>query len=427
MIKVQIMDWMFSYLSTSLIKWVDPIKKSTFEKQLVIINLLFIIFNHFGMIFLIRLYLPLRFGTCSVMMNEHEKLFEKVILQTGVLSQIEQEYYDWQKINLGCFQEMRNFFGSYIILNFLLSVFRTIYMKVRVSKLKKRNDGIIEKLKDAAQKKFQIFQNKQQVKTALAKVFTKTFGSSKAYPTNAIPNDDEPTKTSNDELPPNEPKGEKMNELKKTITQLSIAFKKNKKPTESDMMVSVPTSKKNEPEEQKVKAYQQDMFRHYYLINQFIEQEIYLENSNQSDDVDSTIRHFNQIFVMFTALCLFGMLFPMSFFLYYFAIILEVYNDRQEFLFISRRPTPKEMNSIGYFKLFLDVCPKLSLITTAYFLSFNMYRITLNINYVYLMFVTIFFFGNVILQVVYAINPKGTGKMKDLVERQGYLSRLVNF
>jgi hypothetical protein len=306
-------------------------------------------------------------------MSSYDKLFEKVKLQVGTLTQTETEFYEWQKMNLGCFQEIKYYFASYVILNFFLSVFRVIYMKSKVRKKKQKNEELMRKLKESAELKAQIFSNQKKLKPQ--------------YATNAEEEDeDEEDETTQNNKSPEE-----------------IRKARNKK---------------------KIKVFEMDMFKHYYSLNRFIEQEIYLENSNQSDDVDSTIRHFNQIFVMFTALTLFGMLFPASFVLYYFALLMEVYNDRQEFLFISRRPSPKEMNSIGYFKYFLEICPKLAMITISYFLSFNMLRITLNVNYIYLAFITIFVFGNLLLQVVYAINPKGSEKMNHLIERQEYLSKL---
>ena len=212
---------------------------------------------------------------------------------------------------------------------------------------------------------------------------------------------------------------------KKTKTKFETeTLQSNQIPTQEEIqrdLVFKNIDKKKEKEN--LKVFECDMFNHYFLINQFIEKEIYLENSNLSDDVDSTIRHFNQIFVMYMALTLFGMLFPMSFFLYYFALIMEIYIDRQEYLYISRRPTPKEMNSIGFFKYFLIICPNLSMITISYYLSFALLRITLNINYIYTAFLSIFVCGVLIHQAVYAINPKGTEKMKHLIERQEYIGK----
>jgi hypothetical protein len=377
MLKIHIMDLIFSYLSIDLIKWVDPIKKSDFEKQLVLLNLLFIIMNHFGMIILIRTYLPFRFGQCSVLMSTYDKVYDKVILQLGTLSTVEQNFYDSQKISLGCGAEIRTFFASYTVMNFLLSVIRVIYTKVRVKKLKKNYENLKETLIKAATKKMLQLKKK------------KTEVSNKLNPnTNTVTNKE--TRTGNNET---------------------------KDPTTEDQ-------KKEKPENiNEIKAFDHDIFKKYYKINCFIEHEIYLENFNESDDVDSTIRHFNQIFVMFMALTLFGMLFPASFFLYYFSLIMEIYNDREEFLFISRRPAPKEMNSIGFFKYFLEICPKLSMLTISYYLSFYLLRITLNINYIYMSFIFVFVSGIFILQGVYAINPKGTSKMKHLIERQKYLSK----
>lgn len=169
------------------------------------------------------------------------------------------------------------------------------------------------------------------------------------------------------------------------------------------------------------------MFKHYYVIDHLIEQQIYLSTENQSDDIDVTVQHFSTIFVMFMAITLFGMFFEASFFFYYFAIILEIYIDRQDLLFTLRRPSPAETNSIGYFKYFLDICPKFSLITIAYYLSFYQFRLTLDINILYVLFIAVFVFGAVLYQIVMAIPPKGTERMKNLIERQIYISKELFF
>ena len=165
------------------------------------------------------------------------------------------------------------------------------------------------------------------------------------------------------------------------------------------------------------------MFKHYNLINHLIEQQIYLGTANQSDDVDVTVHHFNQIFVMFMALTLFGTLFEASFIFYYFSIIFEIYIDRQNFLFTLRRPSPKETNSIGYFKYFLEICPKFALITIAYYLSFYQFRLSLDLNILYVTFISIFVLGVLLYQMVYSVPPKGTERMTHLIERQKYISK----
>lgn len=172
-----------------------------------------------------------------------------------------------------------------------------------------------------------------------------------------------------------------------------------------------------------IKMFDSNMFQHYHLINAQIEDEIYLKNFSQSDDIDATIIHFNQVFVYYLSFIIFGSIFPLSYIVYYFLLLLEVYVDRHEFLFLTRRPSPQEMNSIGYFEYYLKVSPFLALFFIAYNLSFYAFRLTINVNYLYIVFVLLCIFGFLIYQLLYAINPKGTMRTTNLIERQKTIGR----
>ena len=83
-IKIQLFDWGFRYLSIALIKWVDPIRKSDFEKQLVLINILFLIINHFSILILIRVYLVNVHGKCTLGMDISDKTLAYIAVQDGI-------------------------------------------------------------------------------------------------------------------------------------------------------------------------------------------------------------------------------------------------------------------------------------------------------------------------------------------------------
>lgn len=398
MIKILLMDWVFSHLSPHLIKWVDPVKKADFEKHLVLINLVFIILNHFGMVVLIRFYLPLRFGKCSMEMPSYDKVYDKVLLQIGDVSQVEQDFYNFQKISLGCFQEIKIFYASYIIINFLVSIVRVLYTRVKVRRLKKQQGEVKAQLRAAAEQKSKIHKNGLKKRLNLA---SSNLAMSKMTNASLLASKQESSEISM--------KGIKLSQL--------VSKHEVPKLNESSMLRKVIPKLA----QKQSKAFDYDMYKQYYLLNQFIEVEVYLENLDQSDDLDSTIRNFNEVFVMYMALSMFGMLFPASYFLYYFVLIMEIYIDRETYLFVTRRPSPKEMNSIGFFKYFLVICPSLSIIILSYYLSFSLVRITLNINYIYMSFLLVFVCGLLIFQLVYQINPKGSEKMKHLIERQKYI------
>jgi hypothetical protein len=76
------------------------------------------------------------------------------------------------------------------------------------------------------------------------------------------------------------------------------------------------------------------------------------------------------------------------------------------------------MNSIGYFNYYLQITPFLTLFYISYYLSFYVFRLTINVNYLYLIFVILLVFGFIIYQLLYSINPKGTMRTRHLIERQ---------
>lgn len=396
------MDWIFSHLSPILVRWVDPVNKADFEKHLVLINLIFIVMNHFGMIVLIRVYLPLRLGQCNILMPEYDKVYDKIMLQIGQVKEVEKSFYEFQKISLGCFQEIKVFYASYIVINFIVSIIRVIYTKIKVKRFKKRHEQIKEDLRRAADNKSRV--HKLRKKKQLGFMMSQDMKQSSAELQTAS--------------------GIKMNTFESkqgTQTSLSQLLSARDQPMlneSSQMRKIIPKLKQKED-----KAFDHDMFKQYYHLNQFIESEIYLENLDHSDDLDSGVRNFNEVFVMYMALSMFGMLFPASYFLYYFALVMEVYIDRETYMFITRRPSPKEKNSIGFFKYFLVICPSMSIIIISFYLSFSLLRITLNINYVYMTFLLVFVCGILVYQLVYQIHPKGSEKMKHLIERQKYISK----
>lgn len=367
------------------------------------------------------MYLPLRFGKCNLEMPTYDKVYDKIKLQIGQVKQVENSFYEFQKMNLGCFQEIKIFYASYIVINFFISIIRVIYTKIKVNRFKKRHEQIKQDLKKAADQKSKVHKQlkKKQLNFMKSQILKK--GSSNNFQSSiefkqSTNNFSE--NTSNVKLN----KFDTKNSIRTNISQLlSMRDNSASELNESKQMRKI-IPKLNQVED---KAFDHDMFKQYFHLNQFIESEIYLENLDQSDDLDSSVRNFNEVFVMYMALSMFGMLFPGSYFLYYFVLILEVYIDRETYLFVSRRPSPKEKNSIGFFKYFLVICPSMSIIIISFYLSFSLLRITLNINYLYMTFLLVFVCGILIFQLVYQINPKGSEKMRHLIERQKYICKFV--
>lgn len=167
------MDFIFFKFSLSILKWVDAIKKSTFEKQLVLLSILFMIMNHFSPMVLIRIYLVARYGQCSLkddLTSTKDQTYAWVQqnFSTNVDPAVKTEFLESQAIALGCGREMRLFFTTYIIMNFFLSVVRTIHTKISVDKIQNRMANIAKEKKMEAKRKVKRFRRDKSMKSLQA-------------------------------------------------------------------------------------------------------------------------------------------------------------------------------------------------------------------------------------------------------------------
>ena len=169
MIKIQLMDYIFSLISVRLVNYIDPITKSEFEKQIVMLNLIFIILNHFSPMILIRIFLVEMYGKCNYSLSpndrayEHIKKLEEAKNINKTLNVDQEAFLTKQTIALGCIREIQAFFTVYIIMNFLLSILRVIIMRIKVKKLKAKNKAlskVLEKASDQKMEKWQLMKSK---------------------------------------------------------------------------------------------------------------------------------------------------------------------------------------------------------------------------------------------------------------------------
>ena len=144
-----------------MVKKIDPVKKSEFEKQFIILNFLFTIINTYSVIFLIRLYLPAVHGTCNVV-DSGSVLNMFCFAQKKELPSIDCEkeikkhsdsFYHNQRISIGCMSEIINYFGSYIIITLLIGIIRFLINKVKSKRLLIKNKKRKEKFKTFYHKK----------------------------------------------------------------------------------------------------------------------------------------------------------------------------------------------------------------------------------------------------------------------------------
>jgi uncharacterized protein YkuJ len=415
-IKIQVLDYLFQFIVIKLAQWIDPVTKAEFEKIIVVFNLMFICFNHFSIIPVFRLYTPFRFGECHGRIPNNDKTYEflkqnnSTYKSTGSLTSNNANFIDNQLKALRCVNDIKLFYVFYIIMNFILVVIRYFYLKLRISRLRSHHDTLSEDIKECTLEKLRIWKEKVNREFLINQSENQNTLSKKHDMVDEAVSD-----INADAFKTGQGLEQLNTEEFENIPQKEEEEEQTKK------------SKKDEDDknEETVKVFKHDVFKNYYKLNHYIEREIYLEEPGNLNDLDPSIQDFNQVFTKFIALVFFGYLFEASFIFYYFALLMELSIDRQEMIFIKRRNSPQEINSIGYFKYFIEICPKISLLIICYYLVFYYTRITLEINILYFFFVLIFGIGFLLEQLVFAIPPKGSMRIRHLIQRQKFIGKFL--
>ena len=107
----------------------------------------------------------------------------------------------------------------------------------------------------------------------------------------------------------------------------------------------------------------------YDNVNMAVEKQIFLEISNDSDDFDTTLKHYSEIVILFTTLAWFGLLFPLSFFLVYISLILEMIIDKNDYFYFMRRPSPHGKAALGFWNTILNLVSSFAILTNCYTLA----------------------------------------------------------
>ena len=94
-----------------------------------------------------------------------------------------------------------------------------------------------------------------------------------------------------------------------------------------------------------------------------------MEISNLDDETDSTIIHFLEIFLHYSALVCMGLLFPLAFPLSFITIMMEVYIDKRNFFEILRRPSPNGEANLGPWEINMKIVSFIGVLTNAYILT----------------------------------------------------------
>lgn len=182
-IKISLLDWGFFHLNLFMVKKIDPIWKSEFEKQFIVLNFIFTIFNHFGVIFLIRFYLPLRYGSCNIkaqdkilaiLCDELSQTTAGVDCTGDVPLENDTNALNLLNLGFGCASEIKDYFGTYVIVNLVISLGRMFYVKIHTNKIKKKKTQLDKQFRKFYKKKSTYFETMKSLRSK------KTFDKSQA-------------------------------------------------------------------------------------------------------------------------------------------------------------------------------------------------------------------------------------------------------
>lgn len=109
----------------------------------------------------------------------------------------------------------------------------------------------------------------------------------------------------------------------------------------------------------------------YQNLNTYIEEQIHLQISNDDDETDPTLDQFFEVFIWFSALACFSLLFPLCWLIAFFIIISEIYLDKLVYFNLMRRPSPIGETKFGTWIIIMKIVTLLGVLTNAYILAFH--------------------------------------------------------
>lgn len=190
-VKIHLMDLLFSYLNVWSVRQIDPVSKIQFERYLIILNFIFSVSNHFAVLLLIRLYIPIMHDKCNLIFSDNilkqhceELQLDDPTLDCGDSLQTDQyNNYHLQKMSIGCMAEIKNFYGTYVIVFLLLSLIRLCISARKKKLLFKQQNEKRQTFKQFYEQKYTLFNKIREMKTKTNMTFqeaTKQFAMSRS-------------------------------------------------------------------------------------------------------------------------------------------------------------------------------------------------------------------------------------------------------
>ncbi|KAL4457094.1 hypothetical protein ABPG74_014732 [Tetrahymena malaccensis] len=123
------------------------------------------------------------------------------------------------------------------------------------------------------------------------------------------------------------------------------------------------------PDQQKIiNSYLQK--NQFHIINMYINQESDKEQYSESADIYGTVDEYLEICLQFSLLTMFGMIFPLSFWIAFIWNVIELQTDKGKLIKFTQRPIPLNEGSIGSWLNLMDLASYMSILTNSILITF---------------------------------------------------------
>ena len=80
-----------------------------------------------------------------------------------------------------------------------------------------------------------------------------------------------------------------------------------------------------------------------------------MEPYQTNPEIDGTVADYMELFIQYSFLNLFGLAFPLSFFLAFLSNIMEIHVDKIKLIYFSQRPLPSGASDIGNWFIIMEL------------------------------------------------------------------------
>ncbi|EAR99585.2 calcium-activated chloride channel protein (macronuclear) [Tetrahymena thermophila SB210] len=174
------------------------------------------------------------------------------------------------------------------------------------------------------------------------------------------------------------------------------------------------------PDQQKIiNSYLQK--NRFHIINLYINQESDKEQYSESADIYGTVDEYLEICLQFSLLTMFGMIFPLSFWIAFIWNVIELQTDKAKLIKFTQRPIPLNEGSIGSWLNLMDLASYMSILTNSILITFLQGQI--NENNLIQIFLSLIVFNFLSKFTQSAILGDIPYRLSNLLKRQEYILR----